>query len=198
MAATRCWPLENGNLAGEVRWSATPEVTYSLEITPGGVVIEFTARSDSGLTWRRVRPAPLGEMKRALRHRAVEDADLLAGAPEVVTLTSSKWGTVPAYWTKTNPARMAWERAARDLETKPTDVKHASIAAMYVRLLDEKEPRPVVALAQQLHLGHKTVRNYLFTARERGLLTSAGRGVAGGQLTDKARRLLDGEHQEAR
>jgi hypothetical protein len=37
------------------------------------------------------------------------------------------------------------------------------------------------------------VRNYLFKARERSLLTSAGPGRAGGELTDKAKEILDGE-----
>ena len=64
---------------------------------------------------------------------------------------------------------------------------------MYVDLLDGGNQRPVSTLAEQMHLCEKTIRNYLFKARERDLLTSVGRGVSGGELTDKAKEILDGD-----
>ncbi len=66
---------------------------------------------------------------------------------------------------------------------------YADLAANYVERLSS--PRPVAELAEAMHLSTSQVRNLLFQARERGLLTSAGPRRAGGDLTDKARRLLE-------
>jgi len=45
-------------------------------------------------------------------------------------------------------------------------------------------------LSEKLHLSASQVRNLLYEARRRGLLTKASRGSAGGTLTEKALKLL--------
>jgi hypothetical protein len=55
------------------------------------------------------------------------------------------------------------------------------------------DPRGVEQVDEFAESDLGQVRNYLFKARERSLLTSAGPGRAGGELTDKAKEILDGE-----
>jgi len=69
------------------------------------------------------------------------------------------------------------------------DVRLARIARQYVDLLGEE--RPVEALAAANGIARSTAQSYLYRARERDLLTSAGRGRAGGELTERAQQLLN-------
>jgi hypothetical protein len=55
-------------------------------------------------------------------------------------------------------------------------------------------PSPVRGLAREHNYSEFQIRNWLHEARERGLLTAAPTGRAGGSLTDKAKDLLDGPH----
>ena len=76
------------------------------------------------------------------------------------------------------------------------DRRLAQLAGRYVELLGETDA-PNVALADEFGIARATVTSYLFRARERGLLTSPGRGRAGGALTERARALLtEKEDQE--
>lgn len=77
-------------------------------------------------------------------------------------------------------------RAGRD------DYDYAVMADRYVALLNSGHLNAAAALAGQLHLSPSQVRNVLYEARRRDLLTKSPPGKAGGQLTDKARRLLEG------
>jgi DNA-binding transcriptional ArsR family regulator len=65
---------------------------------------------------------------------------------------------------------------------------------MYLARVGQGVESPVMELASQLGVSQKTASNYLFKARERALLTTAGQGRAGGALTDKAKEILDGQH----
>lgn len=69
------------------------------------------------------------------------------------------------------------------------DVFYARLAAEYVDLL-RTSSTPTKDLAERHHFSSTSMRDYLNQARTRGLLTRSQRGRAGGQLTDKARRLL--------
>lgn len=74
---------------------------------------------------------------------------------------------------------------------------YAEIAALYVDLLAAGDQTPVDTLAAKTYLSPSQLRNLLYEARRRGLLTKAAPGRAGGTLTDKARQLLeapDGQH----
>lgn len=53
-------------------------------------------------------------------------------------------------------------------------------------------PTPVKELANKLGYSASQIRNLLYTARQRGLLTASEPGKAGGDETDKCREILDG------
>ncbi len=70
------------------------------------------------------------------------------------------------------------------------DLRRAEVARRYVELLTS--PTPKATLAAELNLSINTVNSLLYQARDRGLLTSAGQGRAGGRLTPKATEILEG------
>lgn len=69
----------------------------------------------------------------------------------------------------------------------------AALARDYVELCTMTRS-PKVELAARRNLAQSTIQSYLFRARERGLLTTEGRGKAGGQLTPKAVAILNEEN----
>lgn len=81
------------------------------------------------------------------------------------------------------------------------DLEYARWAAVYAAAVEQAPTRPVHHMidtgmidhlvADPSHVTNAEVRARLRRARERGLLTSAAAGVAGGELTDKAKTLLD-------
>ncbi len=91
--------------------------------------------------------------------------------------------------------------ASGDPDRKPrgprsgADVRYAQIAARYVELVEHTDT-PRAQIADEFHLGNETIQNYLYRARERGLLTSPGQGRTGGQLTERARAILRDLDQE--
>ena len=70
------------------------------------------------------------------------------------------------------------------------DIFYARLAAEYIELL-RTGSTPTKDLAEKHHYSPASMRDYLNKARSRGLLTRPQRGRAGGELTDKARRLLN-------
>ena len=70
------------------------------------------------------------------------------------------------------------------------DVFYARLAAEYVELLATSST-PTKDLAERHHYSATSMRDYLNQARSRGLLTRSQRGRAGGQLTERAGRLLN-------
>lgn len=76
----------------------------------------------------------------------------------------------------------------------PRDWWYAQIAALYLDVIAGGSRRPRLEVAEKLGTSYseKYVRDVLFKARERGILTGVGQGRVGGNLTDKGRRLLDG------
>lgn len=74
----------------------------------------------------------------------------------------------------------------RDIEAA---VRQVRVAAAYERIA-QSSTRPVQDTAMALGLSAGQVRGLLSKARQRGYLTSPGEGSTGGQVTDKARRLL--------
>ena len=66
------------------------------------------------------------------------------------------------------------------------------LAAAYARHVEQGHPAPVQAAAADCHYTPKYASNRLGDARERGYLTQAPRGKAGGSLTAEAIRMLGG------
>ena len=83
---------------------------------------------------------------------------------------------------------------AKALDERPgrrgrAGARTAPIAALYVDAVVEGGGS-VGDLAKRLHFSASTVRNLIWQCRDRGLLTPAPAGRAGGELTDKARDVL--------
>ena len=71
-----------------------------------------------------------------------------------------------------------------------TDLELAQIAAVYVRHVQSGRHPVMNLVADDVHLSQKTVARRIEDARGRKLLTRTAKGKAGGELTDKALRLL--------
>lgn len=80
------------------------------------------------------------------------------------------------------------ERKAR--RPQWTDLDLAHLAQDYVTFLEQADRSPTESLSKARHLTKGRVRSLLSGARKRGLLTTTAPGVAGGSLTDRARRVL--------
>lgn len=185
------------HIAAVLSWSGAPDINFELNFDFQGAVVGFTAQTERGLTARDLRKAPIGEMQRTVRGFVAD------GQRQYRSLSSEEKDALRAENFEAFERLRAMDRIApflvdlpaQELDTSSTARKHASIAAAYVELLNAKERYPVKVLAKRLHMGEKTVRNYLFRARETSLLTSAGQGKAGGVLTDKAKEILSGNDQ---
>lgn len=93
---------------------------------------------------------------------------------------------------------------AADLQAQPgpgrprrPDRFCAEIAAEYTKALDTGSTKPIEDTAELMHYSPAYVRDVISKARRRGLLTRTGRGRAGGQLTAKGRRTLEGDERSS-
>jgi hypothetical protein len=73
------------------------------------------------------------------------------------------------------------------------DSFYAEIAQLYVSLVREGSPRPIEQIAEKANRSVAGVRDLVHSARAKGLLTASPPGKPGGELTDKALRLLGRE-----
>lgn len=72
----------------------------------------------------------------------------------------------------------------------------AEVARSYVMFVESGSRSPVVQLANELGVTRDRARDVLHDIRRAKLLTSPRKGVAGGQLTEKARQILAEEERE--
>lgn len=141
---------------------------------------------DVALTELHIYPvaewAPPGGLTDEIR-RSVQLGDLRRRARQRLTLleAASALDVDPADFQR-NKAR---GRKGR------TDLDYARLAQRYVELLDSEAP-VIQTLSDELKLSNGTVRGLVWEARRRGVLSPSPPGRAGGQLTDKGRRLLHG------
>ncbi len=196
-------------IGAHLTWNGAPGIQFELEAARDGRLLSWTAKVSSGgsVTARLLRSAPIGAMERAVRREVgasvvrrsesieagqweIADYDLMRFRPET-----------PGEIAEHLEEHRRWSQWRADFAERPrtgpagrSDASYAALADAYIKELDKGEKNPVRTLADSLHLGEKTIRNYLFKARERGLLTSLGQGKAGGELTDKAKEILDGQH----
>jgi hypothetical protein len=85
----------------------------------------------------------------------------------------------------------AASRVRRSGRQGRSDTEYAQLAAKYVEEVG-RGPKPIPRLSERLHVGESSLRGMLNVARGRKLLTDAPPGQAGGELTQKAKDLLDG------
>lgn len=128
-----------------------------------------------GVTSRLLRRLPLGEIVEAVR------SDLRLTARTV--RPHGRAGSLMAH--------NAEQFARRPGRAGRSDRDYAEVAAAYVAILATSDPKPVEMLAAQTFLSPSQIRNVLYEARRRELLTKAPPGRPGGQLTEKCRRILE-------
>jgi hypothetical protein len=166
-------PVVHGRLPGHPEWRITATfvrqgnqlVVSSCAIAPVGEV------PAGGLTARQLRRATLGDLTR-LAGRGVIGRIISAVAPEAA-LTADD-----------DQAHPRPGRAGRD------DHFYAVWAARYAEQA-AYTARPIAELADAHDRPPTRLREYIAEARRRGLLTATRPGRSGGQLTDKARALLE-------
>jgi hypothetical protein len=125
-----------------------------------------------------LRAIPVGEIKRAI---AAELRKL--GRPAFLTPELRR-----------HLRALSKQYAAQPRPGRPgrSDADYAIVAAEYVALVESAHRSPTQAMADRYEQNAQTIGRWLHIARQRGLLTDAPKGRAGGDLTDKARRLLEG------
>lgn len=123
-----------------------------------------------GLTRTRLRDIPLGPaiVREALKRVQQQPfRDFVTGA-----------------FSRKHQRRDAHRRRTRGKEF------YADLAARYVEAYRKDPRRPVALLAKELGWKRDQVRDALNDARRAGMLTGAGKGIAGGALTDAALAIL--------
>jgi hypothetical protein len=166
-------PQVSGPLPGHPEWRITATfvqqgdqlVVSSCTIAPADGV------PAGGLTARQLRRATLGDLTRGVSAGLVGRV-MTAMAPEVTSTADD------------DEAHPRPGRAGRD------DHFYAIWAARYAERA-AYTPRPIADLAQEHDRPPARLREYIAEARRRGLLTATTPGRSGGQLTDKARALLE-------
>lgn len=145
-------------------------------------------------------PAPAGGLSaRVLRRVALQDAlrltmEKIAEIREHVG--EEEADQFLAGWGVDKLAGWGLDKLATEASRRPgpagrSDRFYAEVANAYVQIA--AQPHPVETLAGSMGRPTSHVRQLLNTARERGLLSAAPRGRAGGELTEKALAVLRDE-----
>lgn len=179
--------VPRGSLMVFVRDDREPGYEFALAFSPAGRLLAMTAagKGEAQVTARLLRRVAWGQYESVARQRIRREA--------------AAYGAAPA-----EPGQRAGEDVsymsaiARDFASAPRpgrrgrgDVAYAAVAATYVGSLGAG--RAVQLTASELGYSPSQVRNLLYEARRRGLLTDSPAGREGGELTDKARALLADE-----
>lgn len=150
-------------------------LTVQLGLRADGAVNAVTVDARAGeVTARLLRQIPLGELASMARRRPQvtyerEQSDMLV-----------------------QELRFEREQAPRPGRRGRSDrYYYADLAVRYEQWIETG--RPLRVLADDVYLSEPGLRTALRTARDRGMLTEAARGRAGGQATEKARKLLEQE-----
>jgi predicted transcriptional regulator len=124
------------------------------------------------VTARLMRSLPIGEIQQ------VAQAALVTRTGPWERDVPNRWGA--AFAEAPRPGRKGRDERA-----------YAEVAAMYLALVHGGSKAPLVDLAKRLNYSVSRIKNIIHEARRRGLLSKSSRGRRGGELTEKARRLLD-------
>jgi hypothetical protein len=192
-----------------VEWDAAPGITYELELVSGGRLRSYSATvgddvEDGTVTASAVRGAPVMAMaQEARRYLRSVAADVRKPIKGRVGLGGGKSRPMTARENAESAARWA-EHADRldQIAARPGRAGrglafYLDLAVEYSALVDVGEPNPIAVMAALTRASTpaETLRGQVNHARRvLGLLTAAPKGRAGGTLTAKARRLLDGQH----
>ena len=189
-------PLAGQPAEVELEHEAYPRLRFRIELTGDGVVglqvadrrmladrrpwdrADWAKEPPAPLTARLVHALPLGALERRARRAVLE---------ETQPFLAPKYRTT-GYARSVTQLVESVQRTMRPGRRGRPIAEYAALAARYVELL--KEGRGLPGLARDIHLSDSQVRNLLYAARQKGLLTAAPKGKAGGELTEKAKQLL--------
>lgn len=151
------------------------------------VTVDF-ALADGAMMVRRVEVAPSSGAgpRESLSTRVLRAVQFREISNEAWALLADLGDVMPSV---DNLAK-EFRRTPRPGRRGRPDLVYAEAAAIYVASMTK--PAPLQATARALGIPEARARSLLGEARRRGLLTQAPKGRAGGELTEKARRLLDG------
>lgn len=199
--------IDDEHVEVEMTWGEEPALKFTMTLAAAGVSTWGVESMDSTtrIGARLLRRVPIGTMERHARNYLV--ASVLGRANEmeesVVPLLEQLRDDHPVEAEFKRDGLELRDRmrelaswvvdvAMPELREAPTaDGRYAQAAAAYVAAIQDRSTAPVRDAARHLMLSEKTTRNYIYKARERGLLTPTSGGKAGGQLTDKARGFLN-------
>lgn len=159
-----------------------PPALVAVSIVPGRLDRNgnFKGRppaSGSQLGVAQIRANKTSEARELLKQRLSKEAQSEVADPLTLALARE--------WAGEFSKRPRTGRAGRD------DRFYAQIARQYVDAIRRGSGKPVEDVAAQTKYNASTIRDMLHRARRRGLLTPAGQGKAGGNLTKRAERLLE-------
>lgn len=168
-----------------------PVAEYAVSLSEG-IVAECTVASVGGrpaLTELRLRGVDDGHNRGVITARSLKNiriGELLAPAREELAelARESLWKEAASLWDFLH-------KQPRPGRAGHPDKLYASVALMYANALDLGSSHPVVDVAERMMLSRARVRDLLHEARRRGFLTSPPQGHAGGELTARARQILE-------
>lgn len=175
-------------------------VTLELEHHDGRLVVTRltvspenpAAPPPGGITTRRLRGVKVAELMEEARSAA---AGMAGGEPYEGDEAATAFGQV---WNQTVDVSAALAAAvAKPGRARGDLLPYLDAAVEYVGLLEAGSLAPAKEMAERRGIPRSRVRTWLKIARDKGLLTRpASSERIGGQLTDKARAMLDGLQED--
>jgi len=135
--------------------------------------------TSSSLGFKSNNPSNIQDLSSTMLRKVAVDRLVKRGLSQIPTAVKTRpWAEGLSF---------EWKRVGR---TGRNDLFYAEQAARYVDIVNSGETKPLVKLAEALHLSTSQTRGILAQSRKRDLLSPAPKGRAGGWLTDKAEELL--------
>lgn len=169
-----------------------PECEFRVLFDADGHVgcIEIRRIGESFASPARLHDVPFGEVIAKAREFLAPFHEQLAAQHTMVDGRSPDFAAWSASLRERPGRRGHDESHLRDL---------ARVARAYEQLVvTEKDRAPLQTLADRLNLSYQRVRNIVHEARSEKLLTATKAGRAGGHLTAKANRILEGDKDGTR
>jgi hypothetical protein len=172
--ATVTW----GPLVAKAPGGTQPPMHVVVEVTADGRVTRLEIDDPAGITTRRLRDLPLSELRMAARKALAREMER-HGEPSLRIPPRVRARAARSFREVRRPGRRG-----RDI------FEYLTIAEDYLRLVDEVD-NPVQVLAERYGLTPSQAPQLLYRLRRPplDLLKPLGRGLPGGELTEKAKAL---------
>lgn len=177
------------------------EITHGAGSLPlrEGIEMEQRIGSWKVVMWRPITSSSGGPVEiRIEPHEDGDPQEIARGISSTVLRQVDTGAFVDVLNSTGQPADDDAEREAERLRAELAEASKrlsdrylAMLAAFYVRVVDIGERAPIQALEEITGAKQPTLKGHLRAARQRGFLTKV-EGKAGGRLTEKATRVLEG------